>query len=304
MDRNQTVIVAGATGFIGRAVMKLLAEKGWRTIVVSTNPQRAREICPAALDCIGYEGDALERALSEHGKAIRLAGHNPLTGRWTEPFKAKMWESRVDMTARFANALARGRVNERVLVSAGGINIHPGLADARVDESSPVGESWVARMLLAKERALEPAIQAGARAVTLRIGLAFGKGGGPLAFMEQPFRRHIGGHVGTGRQYVPWLHVDDLARMFVAALEDPRWTGAYIAAAPEPERARDVAKMIGRRLGRSSWLHVPAAAARLMMGEMSTLVMSSYKADPAKAGKLGFSFNFPTLDKAFDNIYV
>jgi uncharacterized protein (TIGR01777 family) len=303
MNNDRTVIVSGATGFIGRSVMKQLSQNGWHSLVVSREPERARAMFPAALDCIGYEGDALERALAAHGKAIRLAGHNPLTGRWNAAFKAKMWESRVDMTARFAKALALGQGGERVLVSAGGINIHPDQGEASVAENGPVGNGFVSKMLIAKESALEPAIRAGVRTVTLRIGLAFGKGGGPLAFMEQPFRRHIGGHVGSGRQYVPWLHVDDLARMFVAALEDPGWAGPYIAAAPEPERARDVAKMIGRRLGRSSWLHVPAPAARLMLGEMATLVLSSYRADCSKAEKLGFKFKYRQLHQAFDAIY-
>jgi uncharacterized protein len=303
MNNDRTVIVSGATGFIGSSVMKQLSENGWHCIVVSREPERAKAMYPAAVGWIGYEGTALESALAAHGKAIRLAGHNPLTGRWTEAFKAKMWESRVDMADRFAKALARGRDAGRVLVSAGGINIHSGQGEEKVNENSPVGSQFVSRMLKAKEDALEQAGLSGARAVTLRIGLAFGKGGGPLAFMEQPFHRHIGGHVGSGRQFVPWIHVNDLARMFMAALEEPQWSGPYIAAAPEPERARDIARMIGRKLGRASWLHVPAPAARIMLGEMATLVLSSYRADCSKAEKLGFRFQFRQLHQAFDAIY-
>jgi hypothetical protein len=298
------VVVAGATGFVGRAVMARLAERGWQVIVVSTDPGKARRSFPEAEDWIGYDGEALERAVAGCGKVIRLSGQNPLQQRWTAAYKRSMWESRVGTSARFAAALAASTLPGRVIVTAGGINVFAPGGEAVVRESSPPGGNWVAKMLQAAQAALAPAGAAGARVVTICIGLALGRGDGPLAFMERPFRLRLGGHLGDGRQYVPWIHLDDLAAMFVAALEQDGWSGNYIAASPNPMRAAEVASAIGAGLGRASWLHMPAGLARLMLGEVATLVLSSYRAMPERALAQGFRFAWPDLAPALADIHA
>ncbi len=299
----RTVVVTGATGFIGQAVTSRLQAQGWRVIVVSRDPARARRVLPAATAWIDYAGEALEDAVTVHGRVIRLAGQNPLERRWTSGYKAQMWDSRVGTAERMAKALAGSRASDRVLVSAGGINIHASGGDAIVSETSALGEEWVARMLHAKEAAADRARGAGVRVVQMRIGLAIGRGGGPLPFIERPFRMRMGGHVGSGRQFVPWLHIDDMAAMFVEALERRTWDGPIIAAAPNPARAADLARAVGRRVGRASWCHMAAPMARLLLGEVATLVLSSYRASPARALSLGFEFRHPEMDGALDEIY-
>lgn len=304
MGKEKTVVVTGATGFIGRSVMALLRERGWKAIVVSTNPAAARQMYPEALSCIGLEGRALEDAVVAHGKVIRLSGVNPLLKRWTTSYKAKIWDSRVGTARRAAEAMAVSKAEGRVIVSAGGINIHPDMGDRMVTPDSPMDTTWVATMLAAKEAALQPAVTSGARAVTLRIGIAFGSSGGPLAFIAQNFAKGMGGHIGSGRQFVPWLHVDDLARMFVTALENSAWNGPFIAAAPHSVRARDLSIAIGQNLGRASWFHLPTPLARIILGEVAGLVVTSYRADPSKAERLGFVFAYPGLETAFLEIYA
>jgi hypothetical protein len=272
-------------------------------VVVARDPKRARTAVPGAADWIGYGDDALERAVAEHGRVIRLAGENPLARRWTASWKAKMWSSRVDEAGRIATALARSPAEDRVIVSASGINIHAPEPRNTITEGSPIKSDWVGRMISALEAAANPAADAGVRAVALRIGIAIGREDGPLAVIDRPFRLGIGGHVGNGRQYVPWLHIDDMAAMFVTALENPAWRGPFIAAAPVSVPAKDFAALIGRQLGRKSWLHVPAPVARLMLGEVATLVLSSYRADPGKAIGLGFRFRHSDPAAALASIY-
>lgn len=303
MSAARTAVVTGATGFIGRAVGRLLVERGWSVVVVSRDPARARLVIPQAADWLDYDGDGLERAIATHGRVIRLAGANALAHRWTRSYKAAMWASRVDEAARIARALSASRAADRVLVSASGINIHASSAEATITEASPTKSDWVARMLSAKEAAAGAATAHGARVVAMRIGIAIGPGGGALSFIDRPFRLGLGGHVGDGRQYVPWLHVDDMAAMFVAALENPDWEGPFIAAAPEPVPAHDFAAEVGRHLGRKSWLHMPAPVARIALGEVATLVLSSYRADPGKALGVGFRFRRPDLRGALASIY-
>lgn len=303
MSAARTVVVTGATGFVGTAVCRMLAGRGWGIVVAARDPARARAVLPDADAWIGYEGDAIERAVIEHGRVVRLAGENPLARRWSRSWKARMWSSRVDEASRIAAALTRSAAEERVLVSASGINLHAPDPRNAITERSPVKSDWVGRMLAALEAAADPAMADGVRVVSLRIGIAIGPGGGPLAFIDRPFRMGIGGHVGDGRQYVPWLHIDDLAAMFVAALENPAWRGPFIAAAPNPVPARDFAALVGRHLGRKSWLHVPAPVARAALGEVATLVLSSYPADPGRAAGLGFRFAYPELGSALASIY-
>jgi uncharacterized protein (TIGR01777 family) len=303
MSVARTVVVTGATGFIGKAVCRLLVEQDWRVVVVARDPKRACTAVPGAAEWIGYGDDALERAVAEHGRVIRLAGENPLARRWTSSWKAKMWSSRVDEAGRIATALARSPAEDRVLVSASGINIHAPDPRNAVTERSPVKSDWVGGMLAALEAAAEPAVASGVRVVALRIGVAIGREGGPLAFIDRPFRLGIGGHVGNGRQYVPWLHIDDMAAMLISALKNPAWRGPFIAAAPMSVTAKDFAACVGRQLGRKSWLHVPAPVARLALGEVATLVLSSYRADPGKAIGLGFRFRHSDLAEALASIY-
>jgi uncharacterized protein (TIGR01777 family) len=303
MSNSKTVVVTGATGFIGRAVCRELVERGWAIVVVSRDPERARSVIRNAAGYVGYAGDALEQAVIAQGRVIRLAGENPLAHRWTRSFKARMWASRVDETARIATALARRNTPGSILVSASGINIHAPSPDRLIVEDSPTQSNWIGRMIAAKEVAAQPAIAAGARVVELRIGIAIGPGGGPLSFIDRPFRRGFGGYVGDGRQYVPWLHIDDMVAMIVTAFENEGWHGPIIAAAPNPVRARDFAAAIGLHLGRPSWLHMPAPVARLALGEVATLVLSSYRADPGKALRLGFRFRYAELGAALAAIY-
>jgi uncharacterized protein (TIGR01777 family) len=302
MSSSQTVVVTGATGFIGRAVMKRLHETGWEVIVASRNPEMARRMFPWAAS-VGYDGEAFDKAVAAHGRVVSLAGRNGLDHRWTAPYKAKMWESRVGTTQRIAKALDSARASDRVLVGASAINIHAGSDRGAIVEDSPLGVNWVAGMITAWEAAARTAERAGARVVALRIGVAIGAGGGPLTFLEGSFRKGMGGHIGNGRQFVPWIHIDDMAEMFVTALKEPNWRGAFIAAAPKPATAREFAGEVGRRLGRASWFHIPAQAARLIIGEAATLVVTSYRACPEKAIRLGFRFRYPNLPEALDAIY-
>jgi hypothetical protein len=294
---EQTVVVLGATGVIGATVTRRLAAHGWTVIGGSRDPAAAKRAGLPVARWLAYEDPALLDALAACGRAISLSGHNPLSGRWTASFKEEMRRSRVATAALAAAGLSRR--GGGVHVRASGINVLAPGGEQVVDDEAPKGTGYLPEMLTEVERA---AASHPGRTVNIRIGLSFGRTGDPLTFLEKPFRLGVGGHLADGAHFVPWIHEQDLAGMFEAALTDERWSGGFVACAPQPERQRDVSLAIAARLGARSWLHAPRFACRLLMGEMSDLVLASFRGFPSKALGLGFGFRFPEFGGALADL--
>lgn len=302
---KREVVVTGASGFIGSTVVRRLVAGGFHIIGLSQDPKRASAAAAHEIQWLPIGAASADEAVARVGKVINLAGAHPFARRWTDGYKRVIRASRVDTTQRLVAALASNRAPDRVLVNASGIWCYGDSGATVVSDDRPVHDDGFLRAMLRDwEAAARTAESSGTRVAIMRIGLAFGRGGGPLAEVEGNFRRFLGGHAGNGRQYVPWIHVDDMAEMIVRALEDGRWSGAYLGAAPNPVTFAELARQIGGAMGRPSWFHPPRLMLRLMVGEASALLLESYRTHPARALAHDFVFRYTTFADAIRAIFA
>ncbi len=289
------VFVTGATGLIGRALCAALVRDGYQVTALSRSPRAA---LPPGVALVA--GDPAVRgewlaALAAADACVHLAGEPIAEGRWTAEKKRRIRDSRVDSTALVAEVIReRG---PRVLVSGSAVGFYGSRGDELLDEGSAPGEGFLADVSRAWEDAAAPA-GARARLVVLRMGIVLAREGGALPKLVRPFRIFAGGPIGKGDFWQPWIHLADVVGMIKFALDDARVSGKLNATAPEPVRNRDLARAIGKVLGRPSALAAPEVALRFGLGEMIEAVVSSQRALPRRALELGYRFRYPTIEAA------
>ncbi|WP_242346781.1 TIGR01777 family oxidoreductase [Anaeromyxobacter terrae] len=291
------VFVTGATGLIGRAVCGALLGAGHAVTALSRS-RGAGRVLPAGTRIL--RGDPAqpggwEEALAGCDACVNLAGEPIVEGRWTATKKVRIRESRVRATERIAAIVRAG--GPRVLVSGSAVGYYGSRGDELLDERSPAGEGFLADVCREWEAAAAPAA-ARARLVLLRTGIVLSPEGGALPKLVRPFRLFAGGPLGKGDFWMPWVHLHDEVALVRFALEDARVEGPLAACAPEPVRNRDLARAIGKVLGRPSLLAAPELAVRLAVGEAAEAVLASQRVVPRKALDLGYRFRFPTLEPA------
>jgi len=296
----RTVAVTGATGLIGSKVTAALLDRGDAVVALVRGPPRPD--LPGAVEQRAWSASDPAADLADVDAVVHLAGEPIAAGRWTAARKRAIADSRIHGTRSIVEGIraAGGRV--RVLVSASGIDIHPDPGDAPVDERSPTGGGFLGELGERWEAEAARARESGARVVALRTGLVLAREGGALPMMLTPFRLGLGGPMGSGRQYWPWIHLADEVGLVLHALDAASLDGPMICAAPHPVRQRDFARALGRTLGRPAVLPAPAFALRLALGEMAGTVLASHRAVPRVALESGYTFRFPTLDAALADL--
>jgi hypothetical protein len=228
---------------------------------------------------------------------VHLAGE-PIAQRWTQESKQRIRSSRELGTARLVEGLDQSEPRPRVLVSASAVGYYGARGHEPLDEDAPPGTGFLAGVCEAWERAAAAATKLGVRTVSLRTGVLIDRADGALARMLPPFRLGLGGPVAGGDQYISWIAPDDLVRLYLAALDDPEWSGAVNATAPEPVTNREFAHALGRALHRPALVPIPAFALRTLYGEMASVVTIGQRALPVRAVEHGFEFLHPTIDGA------
>ncbi len=272
------VVVTGGTGFIGRALAARLRAEGDDVVV----PQRD--------DISGVEAaDAV----------VNLSGE-PIAQRWTDAARLRIEGSRTEGTRRLVAAIASAKARPSVLVSASAVGYYGARGDEELDEEAPPGDDFLARLCVRWEGEAAAALLLGVRVVRIRTGVVLAADGGALAKMLPAFKAFAGGRVGTGLQWMSWIHRDDLVSLFLFALRNKAAAGALNGTAPAPVRNRDFATALGAALHRPAVVPAPAAALRLVFGEMATLLLDGQRAVPKRALALGFSFRHPDLRSALD----
>jgi uncharacterized protein (TIGR01777 family) len=281
------VLVTGGTGFIGGALVRTLAERGDEAVVVSRRP-----------DSTGVGWDAVEREVERADAVVHLAGESVAGGRWTPARLRGIRESRVHSTDRIARAISRASRKPRVLVSGSAVGIYGMREDDReLDESAPPGDDVLARIAVDWEAAASPAREAGVRVVHPRTGVVLGRGGGALDRMKAPFRWFVGGPLGSGQQWVSWIHLRDAVRALLFALDRDALSGPVNVVAPNPVRMAALARAIGHALHRPAAMRVPGAALRLALGRgLAQALLTGQRALPRKLLEAGFAFEFPRVD--------
>src|SRR3954470_8317825 len=294
------VTVTGATGLIGTRLVDALRERGDAVTVLSRAPDRARAALGAGVDAVAWDplaGAAPAGAVAGRDAVVHLAGE-PVAQRWSAKAKRGIRESRETGTRNLVAGLRAAQPRPAALVASSAAGYSGKHGDERVTEATPPGEDFLAQVCVAWEREAGAAAELGVRVATIRTGVVLDRSGGALKTMLPPFRLGAGGPVAGGAQYLPWIHVDDLVALYLRALDDDTWSGAYNGAAPEPVTNKAFSKALGRALHRPAVAPVPAFAIRLLYGDMAEIVNEGQGDVPERALEAGFAFQHPDLDEA------
>jgi hypothetical protein len=283
MNTARTVLVTGASGFIGRHLCAALQARGDRVIAL-----RRGGALPAAepIDAV-----------------INLAGAPILGPPWTAGRRRLLRDSRIGTTQRLVAALAERSQRPAVLVSASAVGYYGVRDDQPVDESTAPQDIFQSQLCADWEQAASAAEALGIRVVRLRLGVVLGRDGGALPQLALPARLGLGAVMGDGRQGMPWIHIDDVVQLFLRTLDDATLGGAMNAVAPETATQRQFQQALAQVLRRPLWLRVPAAPVRWALGEMAQLLVDGQHVLPRAALAAGFSFRFPTLAGALADLY-
>ncbi len=296
------VIVTGGTGFIGSKLCENLVAKGHEVVLFTRDASRSRDQVHPKVRVVSWApGAAWESWVDGAGGIVNLAGES-IAQRWTAAAKLRIVASRVDAAARLSAAIEKAAVKPSVLVNAAAVGYYGSHGDEILDEDSPPGTDFLATTCVAWEEAAKKIEAQGVRVVMIRAGVVLGGDGGALAKMLPPFKAFAGGPIGSGEQWMSWIHVGDLVALFVFAIENADARGPINGTAPNPVTMKEFAKALGRALHRPSLFPAPAAAVRLLLGEMATVVLEGQRVVPRKAEALGFKFRFTEVGAALQDV--
>jgi len=277
------VLVLGASGFIGRHLTAALRSRGDSVVEASL-----RDPAAAANASLGCD-------------AVVNLGGEPIAQRWNESLKERIESSRVELPRRFLEELARLPKQPATYVSPSGVDYYGTSETAAFDESSPPGDGFLARVCVGWEREAAHAADLGMRVCILRTGIALGTDGGALGKMLAPFRMGAGGIIGNGKQWLSWIHIDDLIAIYLLAID--RASGVMDATAPNPVTNAEFTRALGAALQRPAFAPVPTFALRMMLGEGADLLLKGQRVLPKRVTEeYGYPFAYPTLDKALANL--
>jgi uncharacterized protein len=297
-------LVTGATGFLGSQVLDALPARGDEVVGLSRDPERARGSNPT-VRWHGWNATA-ERppaaALEGVDAVINLIGE-PIDQRWTEEAKQRIRDSRERATKNLVDALSAADPRPRALVSQSAVGYYGDRGDAIVDESTPAGTSFDAAVCVAWEAAARVAEDVGMRVAIVRTGLPLDPEGGLLKQLLLPFRLGLGGPIAGGRQYMPWIHVDDWVRLVLWLADGDDRAGTYNGTAPNPVTNAELSKTLGRALSRPAVMPIPKLAMKLRFGgELGEVVAGGQRAVPRRALDAGFEFSHPELEPALRDL--
>lgn len=298
------VIITGGTGLIGRALMASLAADGHEVIALTRDPARAMGL-PAGARAEHWDA----RSAAGWGKLangadaiVNLAGENLAAGRWTPERKRRILASRVQAGQAVVAAVREAAVKPAVVVHSSGVGYYGASGDAEVTEASPPGRDFLAQVCVAWEAASAETAALGVRSVVVRSAAVLSRAGGALPRLMLPFRLFVGGPLGNGQQWWPWIHIADEVAAIRFLIERADAQGPFNLAAPQLIRQAEFSRALGQALGRPSWLPVPAFALRLLLGEMAAVLLDGQRATPRRLLELGFTFRFPTIEAALRDL--
>ena len=300
------IFVSGATGFIGRALVPLLQRYGHTVVVLARSEIRARNLLGADVSIIPTTHDlsTLATAISGCDAVVNLAGA-PLVGkRWTAARRRVLEESRIGVTEQLVRAIEAASPRPSVFIAGSAVGYYGDRANEELIESSASTDDFLSRLCQKWEAAAIKAKSLGVRVVNLRTGVVLGRAGGALAQMLPPFQMGVGGPLGSGRQYFPWIHLHDLVKIIVHALTDDRFVGPVNAVAPQQTTNREFTRLLGRALKRPAFLPLPAFVLQIIFGQASVVLLGSQRVVPAFLMSQAFTWDFPALSDALEDVLI
>lgn len=302
------ILITGGTGMIGNRLVATLAEAGHEVIVLSRSPQkytfpdgaRGEEWDAQTSAGWGHLADGADAIINLAGENI--AGDGLFPDRWTAEKKRRIHESRIMAGQAVTEAIEQAAQKPRVLLQSSGVDYYGDTGDQPVTEDSPAGNTFLAQVCVDWEASTAPAEAMGVRRVVLRTGVVFSMEGGALPITVLPFRLFAGGPLGNGRQWMPWIHIDDVVATMVYLLENESAAGPINLVTPNPVQNKELANAIGEVLKRPSFIPAPAAAMRLALGETADLVLHSHRVLPEKLQALNYPFRYTDVRVALRDL--
>lgn len=304
------IVLSGATGVIGTALVKSLTDRGESVVLLVRSVEAAKEKIPGAAAYLpwhsGMQSGEWVSALDGSKAVIHLAGKPLLETRWTEQHKQQCYDSRVEGTRHIVQAIGAAKRKPELFLSASAVGYYGSFdfcADTDgLDESAPEGDDFLAKICVDWERAALPVVNEGVRLVLLRTGIVLSTKGGMLQKMITPFRFFAGGPVGSGRQCLSWIHLDDEITCILAMLDNPHYQGAVNAVAPVPVSMSEFASVLGGVMRRPSWLPAPEFVVQMLLGEGARYAVRGQNVVPDALRKNGFVFRYPDLAGALRDL--
>lgn len=299
------IIITGGTGLLGRPLSAALVQNGHEVIVLSRNPDKVKEMPPGvklhAWD--GQSGQGWSHLADGDYAIVNYAGEGIGDGRWSNERKQKIRQSRVNAGKAVMEAVSAAAVKPKVLVQASGIDYYGAApTDKPVTEASSPGNTFLAKVCFDWEASTAAVKTQGVRRPVLRTGIVLANEGGAFPKLLLPFKLFAGGPLGSGQQWLSWIHLADHVRAVQFLLQNEAADGPFNLVAPNPVTNQEIAKAIGEVMGRPSFVPAPAFALRAALGEMSALVLEGVRATPNKLQALGFQFQYDTVQPALRNL--
>ncbi len=296
------ILIAGATGLVGEQLVSKLLANGYQVSILARKPIARKDVKVFTWDV--YQQNIDHNAFNGIDTIINLTGEGIADKPWTQERKQQIIDSRVKAAELIFKAVAATNATIESYISASAVGIYGDRADEILDEESLPGTGFMADCCLAWEKAADQGIALGIRVVKVRIGIVLSEKGGALPTMEKPVKLFTGAALGSGKQWMPWIHLDDLVNIFVKAVADKNMFDAYNAAAPSPVTNQTFTKTLGKVLHRPIWpINVPKFVLKLILGEMSILPLISTNTSAQKILNTGFQFAYLNLEETLKAIY-
>lgn len=327
--KNMKIILSGGSGFIGKALQQKLASYGHEVVVLTRGTAGDGPVgdgpagdTPSSFSAkrpvpqrtvpyrtvprfIPWDGETLGPWVGElEGSAaiVNLAGESIISKRWTPSQKERIVQSRIRAAKVLVDAMNKVDNRPCVLVNASAVGYYGNVPEGEVTEEAAQGSDFLAQTCGRWEKEARHAEALSVRVVLARIGIVLAKGGGALAKMLPPFLFFMGGALGSGKQWFPWIHRDDVLEILYYAIQNPRVSGPVNVTAPNPVRMGEFCQTLGRVLGRPSWAPVPAFVLRMLLGEMAEMLLTGQRAVPRKIQTVGYHFQYPHLEEALSSL--
>jgi len=299
-DGVMKILITGGTGFIGSALTRSLTDQGYEVTVLSRNPDSVEKICGHGIKAL----DNLNQLKPEDTfqAIINLAGAPIFDARWSDARKQIIRDSRINLTMQLVASMARMAVKPELLISGSAIGYYGDQGDTVLTEQSATHKDFSEQLCTDWENEAKKAEQLGVRVCLIRTGLVLAEGGGLLKRMLLPFRLGLGGRLGDGQQWMSWIHRQDWIAIARLMITDSSMQGAYNATAPNPVTNSEFARTLAHCLNRPALLPVPAWLLKILLGEMSGLVLGSQRVMPERLLALGFKFQYTDLSSALNQV--
>jgi uncharacterized protein len=299
------IMITGATGSIGRNLAKQLIARGDEVIVFTRNPEDAQKKIPNASKYIKWQYDRIDEWMNQLNGvdiAVHLAGANLSARRWNRAYKKLAYDSRIIGTRNIVEAIKTVKQKPKAFICSSAVGIYGSRYDEVLNEDSLLGNDFLARLCSDWENEAKQVEAINVRRVSIRTGPVLMKDEGVIKQLLLPFKMFIGGPLGNGRQWLPWIHIDDIVGIYTFAIDNTQMSGAINAASPGIVRMTDFAKVFGKILRRPAFFHIPKFAMRIVAGEVADYVVMSQRTSVDKIINAGYSFKYQNLEETLRDL--